>query len=98
MQNHIITNDFNHHDPVCHWCFYHLWPGYGGCGNPFILDKKMNAHELADYLQAFVADKTDYDSDYHTHASKLLILQADEIIALRKQLISACNELMEIKK
>jgi hypothetical protein len=31
-------------------------------------------------------------------AAKMLRMQADEIKALRKQLIAACNELMEIKR
>jgi hypothetical protein len=80
-------NDCNRHDRVCHWRIYCLWHGYGGCGNTFILDKKMNAYELAEYLKAFVADKTDYDQDYLIHAAQVLILQAHEIKALREQLI-----------
>ena len=47
----------------------------------------MNAYELAEYLKAFVADKTDYDQDYLIHAAQVLILQAHEIKALREQLI-----------
>jgi hypothetical protein len=58
----------------------------------------MNAYELSEYLQAYVNDITDFDKDYHLHASKLLILQTEEILSLRKQLKSACNALMEIKK
>ena len=80
-------NGNNHNDRLCHWRIYCLWHGYGGCGNTFILDKKMNAYELAEYLKAFVADKTDYDQDYLIHAAQVLILQAHEIKALREQLI-----------
>ena len=46
----------------------------------------MNAYELAEYLKAFVADKTDYDQDYLMYAAQVLILQTQEIYALRKQL------------
>lgn len=58
----------------------------------------MNASELADYLQAFANDTTDFDKDYHFEASKLLIFQAEELLSLRKQLKSVCNELMEIRR
>ena len=58
----------------------------------------MNAYELAEYLKAYVNEITDYDKDYHLHAAQVLILQMEEVKALRKQLIAACNELMEIKR
>jgi hypothetical protein len=89
VQNHIIINDCYHHDRFCHWRIYCLWHGHGACFNNSILDKKMNAYELAEYLKAFVADKTDYDQDYLIHAAQVLILQAHEIKALREQLIEA---------
>ena len=43
----------------------------------------MTAYQLAEYLQAYANEKTDYDIDYHVHASKLLVLQAEEIKALK---------------
>jgi hypothetical protein len=58
----------------------------------------MNAYELAEYLKAYANDITDYDKDYILAAASLLILQMEEVKALRKQLIAACNELMEIKR
>lgn len=48
----------------------------------------LSAYELADEL-----DWTD-----NAEAAAMLRMQADEIKALRKQLISACNELMEVKR
>jgi len=82
-------NGSNHNDRLCHWRIYRLWHGHGTGYFTFILDKKMNAYELAEYLKAFVADKTDYDQDYLIHAAQILILQAHEIKALREQLIEA---------
>lgn len=58
----------------------------------------MNAYEIAEYLKAFVNEVTDYDREYHLTAASLLILQMEEVKALRKQLIAATNELMEIKR
>jgi hypothetical protein len=58
----------------------------------------MNAYELAEYLKAYVNEVTDYDREYHQAAASLLILQMEEVKALRKQLIAATNELMEIKR
>jgi hypothetical protein len=58
----------------------------------------MNAYELADYLQAYANDTTDYDKDYTVAAASLLILQMEEIKSLRKQLIAATSEIMEIKR
>jgi hypothetical protein len=58
----------------------------------------MNAYELAEYLKAFVNEVTDYDRDYHLMSASLLILQMEEIKALRKQLIAATSEIMEIKR
>ena len=58
----------------------------------------MNAYELAEYLKAYANDITDYDKDYHLAAASLLILQMEEVKALRKQLIAATNEIMEIKR
>jgi hypothetical protein len=58
----------------------------------------MNAYELAEYLKAYVNEVTDYDRDYHQAAANLLILQMEEVKALRKQLIAATSELMDIKR
>jgi hypothetical protein len=58
----------------------------------------MNAYELADYLQAYANDTTDYDKDYTVAAASLLILQMEELKSLRKQLIAATSEIMEIKR
>lgn len=58
----------------------------------------MNAYELAEYLKAYVNEITDYDQDYHLASANLLILQMEEVKALRKQLIAATNEIMEIKR
>jgi hypothetical protein len=58
----------------------------------------MNAYELADYLQAYANDTTDYDKDYTVAAASLLILQMEEIKSLRRQLIAATSEIMEIKR
>ena len=53
----------------------------------------MNAYHLAQYLQAYANEETDYDIDYHIYSSKMLILQAQEIKALRKQI----NELERLE-
>jgi hypothetical protein len=58
----------------------------------------MNAYELADYLQAYANDTTDYDKDYTVAAASLLILQMEKIKSLRRQLIAATSEIMEIKR
>ena len=58
----------------------------------------MNAYELADYLQAYANDTTDYDKDYTVAAASLLILQMEEVKSLRKQLIAATSEIMDIKR
>jgi len=58
----------------------------------------MNAYELADYLQAYANDTTDYDKDYTVAAASLLILQMEEIKSLRRQLIAATSEIMDIKR
>ena len=58
----------------------------------------MNAYELADYLQAYAHDTTDYDKDYTVAAASLLILQMEELKSLRRQLIAATSEIMEIKR
>ena len=39
----------------------------------------MNAYHLAQYLQAYANEETDYDIDYHIYSSKMLILQAERI-------------------
>ena len=59
----------------------------------------MNAYELADLIGLCG------DGGYNQDAANMLRQQADRITmleketnALRKQLISACNELMEIKR
>ena len=59
----------------------------------------MNAYELADLIGLCG------DGGYNQDAANMLRQQADRIImleketnALRKQLISACNELMELKR
>jgi hypothetical protein len=60
----------------------------------------MNAYELADYVE-----NTDCEYIQYSKVSTMLRQQADRITmleketsALRKQLIAACNELMEIKR
>jgi hypothetical protein len=58
----------------------------------------MNAYELAEYLKAYVNEVTDFDRDYHLSAANLLILQMEEVKALRKQLIAATSELMGTKR
>ena len=58
----------------------------------------MNAYELAEYLKAYVNEVTDYDMEYHQAAASLLILQMEEVKALRKQLIAATSELMDTKR
>jgi hypothetical protein len=58
----------------------------------------MNAYELSEYLKAYVNEVTDYDRDYHLMSASLLILQMEEVKALRKQLIAATSEIMEIKR
>ena len=58
----------------------------------------MNSYELAEYLKAYVNELTDYDRDYHLAAASLLILQMEEVKALRKQLIAATSELMDVKR
>ena len=58
----------------------------------------MNAYELAEYLKAYANDITDYDKDYTLAAASLLILQMEEVKALRKQLIAATSEIMDIKR
>ena len=58
----------------------------------------MNAYELAEYLKAYVNEVTDYDREYHQATASLLILQMEEVKALRKQLIAATSELMDIKR
>lgn len=59
----------------------------------------MNAYELADLIGLCG------DGGYNQDAANMLRQQADRITmleketnALRKQLIAACNELMEIKR
>lgn len=54
----------------------------------------MDAYKLADFLQ----DITDMETSPYYQAAIMLRMQADEIKALRKQLISVCNELMEVKR
>ena len=58
----------------------------------------MNAYELSEYLKAYVNEVTDYDKDYHILAANMLLLQMEEVKALRKQLIAATSEIMEIKR
>jgi hypothetical protein len=58
----------------------------------------MNAYELSEYLKAYVSEVTDYDREYHQAAASLLILHMEEVKALRKQLIAATSELMDIKR
>jgi hypothetical protein len=43
----------------------------------------MNAYELAEYLKAFIADKTDYDQDYLLNAAQILMFQAEKIADLQ---------------
>ena len=61
----------------------------------------MNAYELAQCLE----DMADFDGCEYQQSANMLRQQADRITmleketnALRKQLIAACNELMEIKR
>jgi hypothetical protein len=58
----------------------------------------MNAYELAEYLKAYANDITDYDKDYTLAAANLLILQMEEVKSLRRQLIAATSEIMDIKR
>jgi hypothetical protein len=51
----------------------------------------MTAYQLAEYLQAYSNEETDYDIDYHIYASKMLILQAQEIRVLKEKLKSEFN-------
>jgi hypothetical protein len=43
----------------------------------------MNAYGLAQHLQEYANDITDYDKDYTIHAAQVLILQADQIADLK---------------
>jgi uncharacterized protein (UPF0216 family) len=58
----------------------------------------MNAYELSEYLKAYVNEVTDYDKDYHISAANMLLLQMEEVKSLRRQLIAATNEIMEIRR
>ena len=58
----------------------------------------MNAYELAEYLKAYANEITDYDKDYTLAAANLLILQMEEVKSLRRQLIAATSEIMDIKR
>jgi hypothetical protein len=58
----------------------------------------MNAYELAEYLKAYVNEVTDYDKDYHISAANMLLLLMEEVKSLRRQLIAATNEIMEIRR
>jgi hypothetical protein len=106
-------NGCNHNDRFCHWRIYCFWHGYGGCGNTFILDKKMTTFTTEDRKMGadplIIADQLEFEIDHVSlnsphdavtlvQAAYLLRMQHDEINALRKQLIAACNELMEVKR
>jgi|TARA_R110000868_G_C10389587_1_gene720199 hypothetical protein len=61
----------------------------------------MNAYHLAQYLQAYANEETDYDIDYHIYASKMLILQAERIKELEakyKQEFEYAENLLKERK
>ena len=80
----LAINDRYHHDRFCHWRIYHLWHGHGSCRPTFILDKKMNAYEMADLMILFDSGRI---WEHAEEIAKMLRMQADEIKALREQLI-----------
>ena len=43
----------------------------------------MNAIALAQYLQEYANETTDFDKDYLHHAAQILILQTEEIRVLK---------------
>jgi uncharacterized protein (UPF0216 family) len=49
-------------------------------------------------LKAYVNEVTDYDKDYHILAANMLLLQMEEVKSLRRQLIAATSEIMDIKR
>jgi hypothetical protein len=106
-------NGSNHNDRICHWCIYRLWHGHGVHGFTFILDKKMTTFTTEDRQMGAdpltIANELEFEIDHVSlsnphdavtlvQAAYLLRMQHDEINALRKQLIAACNELMEVKR
>ena len=80
-------NDFYHNDRVCHWRVYRLWHGHGSCRPTFILDKKMNGHELAVKVAFENLKNKPFDVALINLICWTLEEQADEIKALREQLI-----------
>jgi hypothetical protein len=43
----------------------------------------MNAIALAQYLQEYANETTDFDKDYLLHAAQILVLQTEEIRVLK---------------
>ena len=78
-------NDCYHNDRFCHWRVYCFWLGHGGYFLTLILDKKMNAYEIANYLE--IIKKGFTSENVCLEAAKMLRMQAEEIKALREQLI-----------
>jgi hypothetical protein len=106
-------NGSNRHDRLCHRHIYCLWLGHGSYFPTFILDKKMTTFTTEDRKMGadplIIADQLEFEIDHVSlsnphdavtlvQAAYLLRMQHDEINALRKQLIAACNELMEVKR
>ena len=58
----------------------------------------MKTDELIDELQSFGYLENNVHFCPFQAQVDLMRLQADEIKALRKQLIAACNEIMEIRR
>jgi hypothetical protein len=81
-----LKNDRYHHDRFCHWRVYRLWHGHGSFRFTLILDKKMNAYEMADLMVQFDSGRI---WEHAEEIAKMLRMQADEIKALREQLVEA---------
>jgi len=58
----------------------------------------MNAYGLAQHLQEYANDITDYDKDYTIHAAQLLILQADAIADLKTTVSFLENECKALRE
>ena len=83
----LAINDRYHHVRVCYRRIYRLWHGHGSCNNNFILDKKMNGHELAVKVAFENLKNKPFDVALINLICWTLEEQADEIKALREQLI-----------
>ena len=103
-------NGSNRYDRFCHRRFYSLWLGHGGYWLTFILDKKMNAYDLAAWVDQFIeingentpimqviAKKLRYQHDQIADLQTTVKFLEEECKALRKQLISATNAVMELR-